>query len=355
VISTPVHRRDFLVVPCNFLAQCPADPLQRPAFELIAQPVGIGDRPAVVTHHDPLDSHLPRILIDLDLHHHCRIAVVSLIRHARHPPATHHAGALPPGIRRRPRIPLRRLRRRLHHLAQPWIAQMPHPVFPWIGLHLRRQFIHKRLMRERVLQARRRPQRPRPERRHDVMHQHPLACYRTRILTRSPNLSGHIRRHPVAVVIEPGRCRRRSSRYKRIRREAEQHPCDDIPRRPCARPVSQPRRPCLVVPRHDVARCIQPRAFIHQKRIPVVLPRHLIFAAQLDTNRFSHCLRQHRGVIGHRIRTVQSITSRPAPEDHPDVIRLDSQHHGTSRLLIPNRLRRRPDGRRVAPHIGHGT
>ena len=48
VIAVPIDRGDLLVVPGDFFAERAAHALQRAAFDLVPQTVGIGDRAAVV-------------------------------------------------------------------------------------------------------------------------------------------------------------------------------------------------------------------------------------------------------------------------------------------------------------------
>ena len=59
-IGRPVDRRHLLIVPGDLFAQRAAHALQRAAFDLIAQTVGIRDRAAVVADDDALHADLLR-------------------------------------------------------------------------------------------------------------------------------------------------------------------------------------------------------------------------------------------------------------------------------------------------------
>ena len=134
-------------------------------------------------------------------------------------------------FRRGTRVPIRRLRRRHHHVAQARIAQMAHAIFHRIGFDVRRQFVHEALVRERVLQARRRAQRAGPERRDDVVHEHAFALDRSGAFARAANVARHVRRHAVAVVVERrGRGRGRAG-IERLWLKAGEKSGDHVPGR----------------------------------------------------------------------------------------------------------------------------
>ena len=173
----------------------------------------------------------------------------------------------PTGLRRRARLPVRRLRRRRHDLDQPRIAQVPQPIRDRIGLHVRRDLVHERLVRERVLQTRRRSQRTGEERRRDRVRQHALArrpcrCRRSAPPTQPVTYDGAA----LLPLLNAGRRRRRRSRRERRRLEAGEHAGDDVARRVVAGPAAERRRPRLVVPRDDRAVGVERRRADRSRR-----------------------------------------------------------------------------------------
>ena len=153
------------------------------------------------------------LLIDLDFGDHRDVAVVAFVEDARDAAAAGDAGsrgARPAATAARPSSAA--FAAACDDLVQPRVAQVAQPVRDRIGLHVRRDFVHEALVRERVLQARRRSQRPGEERRRDRVREHALARDRAGAAARAADAAGHVRRRGVAAVVERGRRARRRRR-----------------------------------------------------------------------------------------------------------------------------------------------
>ena len=197
---------------------------------------------------------------------------------------------------------------------------------------MRGQLVHEGLVREGVLEPRRRAQRSGPEARFDVVREHAAALY-------SPGAAGEVRRHTVAVVVDSRRRGTSRSGRELRRRESQQRTGDDVPGPVGSRTSAQARRPRLVIPRCDVPAGIERSPLVDHKRVAVILKRHLVLARELHAHRFADGLGKDRGVVGHGIGAVAAVAARAAPENHANVLGLQAQDHRRGVFLIPDGLR----------------
>ena len=66
-VRAPVNRRNLLCVPRHLLGERATHALQRGAFELVPEAVGIRDRAAVVRDEQAFHGHRAAVLIDVDV------------------------------------------------------------------------------------------------------------------------------------------------------------------------------------------------------------------------------------------------------------------------------------------------
>ena len=232
---------------------------------------------------------------------------------------------------------------------------MTQPVRHGVGLYVRRHFVDEAFVRERVLQPRRRPQRAGEEWRQHGVRQNALARDDARASRFAGHATSHVRRRGVAAVAELARRLRRSSRRERRGLVADQHPRDDVAGRVVAGPAAARRKPRLVVPRDNPIVFTKGDALIDYVREAVVLPRHLVLARELHAHRLRHRLRQDRRVVGHGVRTVDTVAAGAASENDADVIGRNPEEHRHTASRGIGGLGRRPDRRLVALHVGHGA
>ena len=250
------------------------------------------------------------------------IAVVALVQDTRDAPAAGNAG--PPGAvsRRWAGIPISGFRCALHHVDQSRIAQVTQAILHRIGFHFRCNFVDEGFVSKCILQPCRRAQRPRPERRHDIVRQNAFARHIARTAALSIDHPGNVRGHGVIVVREVRRIRRRCSGRECGRGKTRKESRNDVSGICHARTVAQCGRPRFVVPRDDRPLLIDSDTLVDRKGKPVVFPRHLVLARELDTHRPSDGLREKRGIIRDRIRAIASITARSHFEDDVNIFEL---------------------------------
>ena len=82
VIRSPVDRGHVVVVPSNLFAEGAAQALQRPAFALVAEAVGIRDRSGIDADDDSFHGKLPCCQFNFDSSDHGRVTVISFVGNA---------------------------------------------------------------------------------------------------------------------------------------------------------------------------------------------------------------------------------------------------------------------------------
>src|SRR5439155_16772736 len=129
------------------------------------------------------------------------------------------------------------------------------------------------LVREAVLQARRRTQRSGEEVRLDGVRQHTLAPDRAGAAALAADAARHVRRRGIAAVVERAPwILRRCPRRERRRLEAGQLTGDHIAGPVVSGPPAERRRPSLVVPCDDGAVGVDADALIDDDRDASVPP-----------------------------------------------------------------------------------
>src|SRR5207253_9870381 len=113
---------------------------------------------------------------------------------------------------------------------EPCVAQMPQPERDRVRIGARAKFVHKALMRESILDAQRRAQRPGKKWRRNRVGKYALASHRPRAVALAIHASGNVRRSGVAAVAELIARFRRGPRLYLFRRIAEQHAADNVSR-----------------------------------------------------------------------------------------------------------------------------
>ena len=121
----PVDGCNFLVIPCDFFAQCAAHALQCSALGLIAKPVGIRNGTRIDRHPYVPHQDFARILIQIRLYDNARISVIAFVGHHRYAASGHYTRARVARFRRSPCFPIGKLRGSLENIDDALVTQMP--------------------------------------------------------------------------------------------------------------------------------------------------------------------------------------------------------------------------------------
>src|SRR5262245_51291078 len=128
------------------------------------------------------------------------------------------------------------------------------------------------------------------------MREHAFARDGSRSTTCAPDAAGNVIRRCIAAVGESPARRLSRSWREGCSLKACEIPGDDVAGQVVAGPSPTIGEPGFVVPRNDFPGGVDSGALFNYIREAVVLPRHLVFARELDPHGPPDCLRKDRGV-----------------------------------------------------------
>src|SRR3954453_9650064 len=159
-IARPVDARNLRPIELDLLDQRPAGRLDHVAFDLVPQPVGVDDLPAVVGDVDFFHADLSGLHLHVDVGDDADVSAHELVPDVGHATTVHDVAL--GRLSLRARGPAGKLPQAFEQLDPARVFQIAEPIFEWIRASPRPQHDEEARVRESVLQA---PGRAYPRRR----------------------------------------------------------------------------------------------------------------------------------------------------------------------------------------------